>query len=97
MTQQSASSSEELAATSEEMSSQAEELQRLMDFFRVEQSNVTDLTRRHAGPSKATKRVETAPRNGGKDIASLQAAARAVEDEEPLAKAVGAEDEFVRF
>ena len=36
ITQQSASSSEELAATAEEMSGQAEQLQQLMSFFKVE-------------------------------------------------------------
>ena len=36
ITQQNASSSEELAATAEEMSSQAETLQQLMAFFKME-------------------------------------------------------------
>ena len=36
ITQQNASSSEELAATAEEMSGQAEQLQQLMAFFKVE-------------------------------------------------------------
>jgi len=36
ITQQSASASEELAATAEEMSSQAEQLQRLMSFFKLD-------------------------------------------------------------
>jgi len=35
ITQQNASSSEELAATAEEMSSQAEQLQQTMSFFKV--------------------------------------------------------------
>ncbi|TXT35121.1 MAG: methyl-accepting chemotaxis protein, partial [Comamonadaceae bacterium] len=35
ITQQNASSSEELAATAEEMSSQAAQLQQVMGFFRV--------------------------------------------------------------
>ena len=36
ITQQNASSSEELAATAEEMSGQAEQLQQLVGFFKVE-------------------------------------------------------------
>jgi methyl-accepting chemotaxis protein len=36
ITQQNASSSEELAATAEEMSSQAQNLQQLVGFFKVE-------------------------------------------------------------
>ena len=39
VTQQNASSSEELAATAEEMSSQAEQLQQAMSFFTLEASN----------------------------------------------------------
>ncbi|WP_108125798.1 methyl-accepting chemotaxis protein [Saccharospirillum mangrovi] len=50
VTQQSASSSEELAATAEEMSSQAEQLQRLMTFFRLDESLLGD---EDETPSKA--------------------------------------------
>ncbi len=43
ITQQNASSSEELAATSEEMSGQAEQLQQTMAFFKVDNMAATDI------------------------------------------------------
>ena len=48
ITQQNASSSEELAATAEEMSGQAEQLQQLMEFFRLAENETRDLPVRPA-------------------------------------------------
>ncbi|WP_242394317.1 methyl-accepting chemotaxis protein [Anaeromyxobacter oryzisoli] len=45
VTQRNASAAEELSSTAEEMSSQAESLQQLMDFFRVEETQVAAVHR----------------------------------------------------
>ncbi len=67
VTQQNASSSEELAATAEEMSSQAEQLQQAMSFFvldsttkAVAQGNNADSSGKLARPSP--RPVQQAPR-----------------------------------
>ena len=52
VTQQNASASEELASSSEEMSSQAENLQRLMNYFTVEENSAA------ASSKPAVKKVE---------------------------------------
>ncbi|WP_409420749.1 methyl-accepting chemotaxis protein [Pseudaeromonas sp. ZJS20] len=53
ITQQSASSSEELAATAEEMNAQAGQLLELIGFFKVEGSSVPSRSVRQAAPAKA--------------------------------------------
>ena len=61
LTQQNASSSEELAATAEEMSGQAENLQQLVAFFKVEGADnfATGVTGR--GVKKTVRALATAP------------------------------------
>jgi methyl-accepting chemotaxis protein len=58
ITQQNASSSEELAATAEEMSGQAEQLQQTMSFFKIEASAIT--ARVHQLGSKSARPVKRA-------------------------------------
>ncbi|WP_168734369.1 methyl-accepting chemotaxis protein [Pseudothauera nasutitermitis] len=74
-TQQNASASEELAATAEEMGSQAEQLQSLMQFFRVDEHEATNVrhtpvtarapARSPAPPSAAEAPPPAARRSGG--------------------------------
>lgn len=61
-TQQNASSSEELAATAEEMSSHAEQLQKMMGFFRLDQSPRPAPAARQVRPPKPAPRlIESRP------------------------------------
>jgi methyl-accepting chemotaxis protein len=79
ITQQNASSTEELAATAEEMSGQAEQLQQLMSFFKV------------SGGSAATKHQAfhpTASKAAAKPAKSVatKLVARAAHDESEFVK-----------
>jgi methyl-accepting chemotaxis protein len=57
ITQQNASSSEELAATSEEMSGQALQLQELMEFFTVSGSGASTTSKQKAFKPTVKKAV----------------------------------------
>jgi methyl-accepting chemotaxis protein len=79
ITQQNASSSEELAATAEEMSSQAENLQQLVAFFKVEgtDAQVTHTQgRRTAGPAHQAGGHEPAHQTHATAHAGAQAGAK---------------------
>jgi methyl-accepting chemotaxis protein len=86
ITQQNASSSEELAATAEEMSSQAEQLQEAMSFFTVELSG-------HDGAHKVP--AHRAPLPGNRFAPAPQRPSHPVAAHHPAR--VPAEAEFTRF
>ena len=82
ITQQNASSSEELAATAEEMSSQAAQLQELMGFFNVGNSN-----------GNGSRNGSAVANSAG----PVQRKAGALSGSKPLPKAQSSESNFVRF
>jgi methyl-accepting chemotaxis protein len=95
ITQQSASSSEQLASTSEEMSGQAQQLQQLMTFFTLAGSAAAERPR----PPRSEVRAQA---HAGKDEAAADRATGPVRTDREAAAAAAAmmEDsdaEFVRF
>jgi methyl-accepting chemotaxis protein len=91
LTQQNASSSEELAATAEEMSSHAQNLQQLVGFFKVEGTDAQAVqapapVRRTAVPVREVSAHEPALTHAGAHAAVRVAAKKA-----------GAGEEFVKF
>lgn len=85
VTQQNASSSEELASTAEEMSTQAEQLQQAMSFFRLDASD--QASNATLGKSSQASSVSRA----------VARAARAVPQKTFLKSAGPDESEFTRF